>query len=115
MAAPSCLRKGADAIVVNDVTGEGIGFDADNNAATFLTTSTAIELPEMPKRELADRILDEILTLRRPELCGSGTGRGRDQNTGRIAYSTRPLRRCRAPATDCGVSSIGAIARSRNS
>jgi phosphopantothenoylcysteine decarboxylase/phosphopantothenate--cysteine ligase len=60
------LRKGADAIVVNDVSGEGIGFDADNNAATFLTHSTAIEMPEMPKRQLADRILDEILTLRRP-------------------------------------------------
>ena len=60
------LRKGADAIVVNDVSGEGIGIDADNNAATFLTPSTAIELPEMPKRKLADRILDEILTLRRP-------------------------------------------------
>ncbi len=60
------LRKGADAIVVNDVSGEGIGIDSDNNAATFLTLSTAIELPEMPKRKLADRILDEILTLRRP-------------------------------------------------
>ncbi len=31
------LRKGADAIVVNDVTGEGVGIDADMNAATFLT------------------------------------------------------------------------------
>ena len=60
------LRKGADAIVVNDVAGEGVGIDADNNAATFLTTSTAIEMPQMPKRKLADRILDEILTLRRP-------------------------------------------------
>ncbi len=60
------LRKGADAIVVNDVSGEGVGIDADNNAATFLTPSTAIDLPEMPKRKLADRILDEILTLRRP-------------------------------------------------
>jgi phosphopantothenoylcysteine decarboxylase/phosphopantothenate--cysteine ligase len=60
------LRKGADAIVVNDVSGEGVGIDADVNAATFLTLSTAIELPEMPKRQLADRILDEILTLRRP-------------------------------------------------
>ena len=37
-----------------------------SNAATFLTLTTAIELPEMPKRQLADRILDEILTLRRP-------------------------------------------------
>jgi len=60
------LRKGADAIVVNDVSGEGIGIDADHNAATFLTLSTSIELPEMPKRKLADRILDEILALRKP-------------------------------------------------
>jgi phosphopantothenoylcysteine decarboxylase / phosphopantothenate---cysteine ligase len=60
------LRKGADAIVVNDVSGEGAGIDADNNAATFLTSSTAIELHEMPKRKLADRIFDEILGLRRP-------------------------------------------------
>lgn len=60
------LRKGADAIVVNDVAGEGVGIEADTNAATFLTPATAIELPEMPKRQLADRILDEILALRRP-------------------------------------------------
>jgi phosphopantothenoylcysteine decarboxylase/phosphopantothenate--cysteine ligase len=61
------LRKGADAIVVNDVAGDHVGIDADRNAATFLTLSTAIELPEMPKRQLADRILDEILSLRRPK------------------------------------------------
>jgi phosphopantothenoylcysteine decarboxylase/phosphopantothenate--cysteine ligase len=60
------LRKGADAIVVNDVSGEAIGIESDMNAATFLTTSTSIELPEMTKRKLADRILDEISTLRRP-------------------------------------------------
>ena len=60
------LRKGADAIVVNTVTGDGVGIEADSNSATFLTLSTSIELPEMPKRSLADRILDEIMTLRRP-------------------------------------------------
>ncbi len=60
------LKKGADAIVVNDVSGEGVGIDADTNAATFLTAATAVEMPQMPKRELADRILDEILALRRP-------------------------------------------------
>jgi phosphopantothenoylcysteine decarboxylase/phosphopantothenate--cysteine ligase len=60
------LAKGADAIVVNDVAGEGVGIDADTNAATFLTPATAVELPEMPKRQLADRILDEILALRHP-------------------------------------------------
>jgi phosphopantothenoylcysteine decarboxylase/phosphopantothenate--cysteine ligase len=51
---------------VNDVAGEGVGIDSDTNAATFLTRATAVELPQMPKRQLADRIFDEILTLRRP-------------------------------------------------
>ena len=60
------LNKGADAIVVNDVTSGRVGIDSDLNAATFLTASTAVEMPEMQKRLLADRILDEILVLRRP-------------------------------------------------
>lgn len=59
-------RKGADAMVLNDVGRPGIGFDSDRNAVTFLTANTSIDLPEMPKRALADRILNEILTLRRP-------------------------------------------------
>jgi len=61
------LRKGVDAIVVNDVSREGVGFDSDSNGATFLTATTAQDLPEMPKRKLADRILDEIVGLRRPQ------------------------------------------------
>jgi phosphopantothenoylcysteine decarboxylase/phosphopantothenate--cysteine ligase len=61
------LRKGVDAIVVNDVSREGVGFDSDNNGATFLTETKAIDLPEMPKRKLADRILDEVVALRRPQ------------------------------------------------
>jgi phosphopantothenoylcysteine decarboxylase/phosphopantothenate--cysteine ligase len=60
------LRKGADAIVLNDVSRPGLGFDSDRNAATFLTTKTAIELPEMTKHQLASRILDEVIALRRP-------------------------------------------------
>lgn len=59
-------RKGVDAIVVNDVSREGTGFDSDRNAATFLTADTAIDLPEMTKREMADRILDEVLAMKRP-------------------------------------------------
>jgi phosphopantothenoylcysteine decarboxylase/phosphopantothenate--cysteine ligase len=61
------LRKGVDAIVVNDVSREGVGFDSDLNGATFLTATTALDLPEMPKRKLADRILDEVVGLRRPQ------------------------------------------------
>jgi len=60
------LRKGADAIVVNNVAGREVGIDADENAATFLTSTKAIEMPQMTKRELADRILDEIAALRSP-------------------------------------------------
>jgi phosphopantothenoylcysteine decarboxylase / phosphopantothenate---cysteine ligase len=60
------INKGADAIVLNSVAREGLGFDADLNAATFLTRTTSSELPEMTKRKLADCILDEILQLRRP-------------------------------------------------
>jgi phosphopantothenoylcysteine decarboxylase/phosphopantothenate--cysteine ligase len=60
------LRKGADAIVINDVSREGVGFESDRNAATFLTLGTAIDLPEMPKRTLANRILEEVIALRRP-------------------------------------------------
>jgi phosphopantothenoylcysteine decarboxylase/phosphopantothenate--cysteine ligase len=60
------MRKGADAIVLNDVSREGVGFDSDRNAVTFLTRDRSIEMPEMTKRDLADHILDEILALRRP-------------------------------------------------
>jgi phosphopantothenoylcysteine decarboxylase/phosphopantothenate--cysteine ligase len=58
------LAKGADAIVLNDVSRLEIGFDSDRNAATFVTADAAIDIPEMPKREMADRILDQILALR---------------------------------------------------
>jgi phosphopantothenoylcysteine decarboxylase/phosphopantothenate--cysteine ligase len=59
-------RKGVDAIVLNNVSRPGIGFDSDRNAVTFLTATASLELPEMPKRALADCILDEALRLRRP-------------------------------------------------
>ncbi len=67
-------RKGADAIIVNDVAHAGIGFESDRNAVTFLTESRAIDLPEMSKRELADRILDEVLALRRNKTVLSEAG-----------------------------------------
>ena len=68
------LRKGADAIVLNDVSREGLGFDSDRNSVTFLTLQKALDLPEMSKRDLADRILDEILGLRRPQQVMTETG-----------------------------------------
>jgi phosphopantothenoylcysteine decarboxylase/phosphopantothenate--cysteine ligase len=68
------LKKGVDAIVLNDVSCEGLGFDSDNNAATFLTQTTSIQLPEMSKRKLAERILDEICELRRPNTVIAESG-----------------------------------------
>jgi phosphopantothenoylcysteine decarboxylase/phosphopantothenate--cysteine ligase len=85
------LAKGVDAIVINDVNCEGIGFDADNNAATFLTASTATELPKMSKRFLADRILDEILTLRRPTSVVLELDEGEEQNPRQDRGLNKPL------------------------
>lgn len=57
-------KKGLDLVVANDITKAGAGFNTDTNIATIITNSSEIELPLMSKRELADKILDEILNLR---------------------------------------------------
>jgi phosphopantothenoylcysteine decarboxylase / phosphopantothenate---cysteine ligase len=56
--------KGVDAVVVNDVSVQGIGFDSEQNAGSFLTQGGAVELPVMSKAKMADRILDEVAKLR---------------------------------------------------
>lgn len=57
-------RKGVDAIVANDVSAPGIGFESDRNAGLFITEGATVSLPESSKREMASRILDEIKSLR---------------------------------------------------
>ena len=56
--------KNVDAIVMNDVSQPGIGFGSERNAATVITTQEEIELAEMPKSEMARRILAIALKLR---------------------------------------------------
>jgi phosphopantothenoylcysteine decarboxylase/phosphopantothenate--cysteine ligase len=56
--------KHLDAIVVNDVSREGVGFDSDRNAATILTHDEVVEVPETTKWEVAQRILDQVVRLR---------------------------------------------------
>ena len=56
--------KQLDAIVVNDVSHEGVGFDSDRNAATILTHDEVVEVPETTKLEVAQRVLDQIVRLR---------------------------------------------------
>lgn len=58
------VSKGVDAVVVNDVSVEGIGFDSGQNAGSFLTRGGSVELPTMSKAAMADRILDEVAKLR---------------------------------------------------
>ena len=58
-------KKALDAIVVNDVSQEGIGFDSDRNAVTILTNDEVIEVPETTKWEVAQRVLDMVVKLRK--------------------------------------------------
>jgi len=56
--------KSLDAIVVNDVSRPGIGFDSERNAVTILTQSGAIDVAETSKWEVAHRVLDAVARLR---------------------------------------------------
>ena len=60
-------RKRLDAIVANDITQGGAGFDAKTNIITIITRANdaPVELPLMSKLDAAHRILDEIMRLRR--------------------------------------------------
>jgi phosphopantothenoylcysteine decarboxylase / phosphopantothenate---cysteine ligase len=57
--------KSLDAIVVNDVSREGIGFDSDRNAVTIISQSEVVEVPETSKWEVAHRVLDQVVKLRK--------------------------------------------------
>jgi phosphopantothenoylcysteine decarboxylase/phosphopantothenate--cysteine ligase len=58
------VAKHLDAIVVNDVSHEGVGFDSDRNAVTIITRDEVVEVPETSKWEVAQRVLDEVVKLR---------------------------------------------------
>jgi phosphopantothenoylcysteine decarboxylase/phosphopantothenate--cysteine ligase len=57
-------EKGLDLIVANDITRADAGFDVETNVATILKRDgSRVELPMQGKREMADRVLDEIAKL----------------------------------------------------
>jgi phosphopantothenoylcysteine decarboxylase / phosphopantothenate---cysteine ligase len=58
------VSKNLDAIVVNDVSREGVGFDSDRNAVTIITGDEVVEVPETTKWEVAQRVLGQIVKLR---------------------------------------------------
>ena len=59
------LSKSLDAIVVNDVSREGVGFDSERNAVAILTQHEVVEVPETTKWEVAQRVLDQVVRLRK--------------------------------------------------
>ncbi|MGE5053682.1 MAG: bifunctional phosphopantothenoylcysteine decarboxylase/phosphopantothenate--cysteine ligase CoaBC [Acidobacteriota bacterium] len=60
------VAKNLDAIVVNDVSRQGVGFDTDRNAVTIITRDDVVEVPETTKSEVAQRVLDQVVRLRQP-------------------------------------------------
>jgi len=56
--------KGADMIVLNDVSDQTIGFDSAENAVTLVTSQGETEVPKAAKAEIADRILDRVIEIR---------------------------------------------------
>lgn len=57
--------KSLDAIVANDVSREGVGFDSDRNAVTIISNEEVIEVPETSKWEVAQDVLDQVVKLRK--------------------------------------------------
>jgi len=57
--------KNCDMVVGNLVGNDGTGFESDQNEVVLvLRSGETIEIPRAPKREIADRIFDQVLKLR---------------------------------------------------
>jgi len=56
-------QKGLDLIVANDISATDSGFGVDTNRVTIIDRKGRVEdLPLLPKREVADRVLDKVAT-----------------------------------------------------
>ena len=59
-------NKKLDLIVANDISAPGIGFQSDSNQVTFIDSNEKIEnLPRMSKKEIANILLDKIVSYAR--------------------------------------------------
>jgi phosphopantothenoylcysteine decarboxylase/phosphopantothenate--cysteine ligase len=57
-------RKGADLIVLNDVSDPAIGFESADNEVTLVDREGETAVPRAPKREIAEAILAKVDALR---------------------------------------------------
>lgn len=58
------VRKGLDAVVVNDVSQPGIAFDSAENAVTIVTAAGDRVVARAAKEQIADAILDDVVAAR---------------------------------------------------
>jgi phosphopantothenoylcysteine decarboxylase/phosphopantothenate--cysteine ligase len=84
-AAAKLQRKGVDLLVANDVAEDGSGFGTDTNRVEILDAAGGrTALPLLPKRVVADRILDRVAAaLDARDVAG--------QTAGRSARSLEPV------------------------
>ena len=57
------LRKGIDAIVLNDVADASIGFNSPENAATLIYAGGEVAFPKQSKELLARSLIGQILEI----------------------------------------------------
>ncbi len=64
-------RKGCHAIIVNDVSQPGIGFDSDDNAATLVTKGSEVVFPRTSKTALATQLVNAIAAIHQQQRAAS--------------------------------------------
>jgi len=70
-------RKGVDLLVANDVAEPGSGFGTDTNRVTILAADgSSEELQLLPKREVADHVLDRVARALDGRDAAAQTGEG---------------------------------------
>ncbi len=75
------VRKGLDAVVLNDISRADIGFDAPDNEVTILTAQGEHAVPKGPKSVVAAAVLDRVEALRSETrgLTAPATDQAREQ------------------------------------
>ncbi|HUI83731.1 MAG TPA: bifunctional phosphopantothenoylcysteine decarboxylase/phosphopantothenate--cysteine ligase CoaBC [Candidatus Binatia bacterium] len=68
--------KRVDGIVLNDVSRPDIGFNSEHNEVTIVTATDVIAVPESSKLDVAQKILDAALRLRREQLVSTSASTG---------------------------------------
>jgi phosphopantothenoylcysteine decarboxylase/phosphopantothenate--cysteine ligase len=64
------VRKGLDAIVVNDVSDQSIGFNSTDNAVTLIHEGGEINFGRQPKTAIGEQLMQQVIELFGEKLIG---------------------------------------------